>query len=65
VALRRLRKLKLSSLGWTEQTYENKNELLQPKQQSRKTAVMRVVNFEIGLHFTEKQKISKLNFAKF
>jgi len=37
--LRRLRKLKLSTLGWTKQTYENKNELLQPKQQSRKTAV--------------------------
>jgi hypothetical protein len=39
VALRQLRKLKLSSLGWTKRSYENKNELLQLNQQLRKTAV--------------------------
>ncbi len=46
VALRQLRKLELSSLGWTKRSYENKNEIVQLKQQVRKTAVMRVVNFE-------------------
>lgn len=41
VALRQLRKLELSTLGWTERSYENKNELLQLNQQVRKTAVGR------------------------
>lgn len=51
VALRQLRKLELSSLGWTERSYEKLNELLQQKQQSRKTAVNGCVELNLIYKF--------------